>query len=275
MSEAAAARETTGAGRPPPVPPAGTAILAVFRLYWRRLARGHKPRLGLVAVALVVVGVSAIRYAAKDADATDVVKNGIDLGFFRFLVFLLPFLFTSGAIAEEVELRTFPFLTSRPVSRASIAMGKLGAGVAMSLLLLLPGALIVHLACFATDPTALVDGLPQTLRGVGALALLCVCYGAICMFWGALVVEAAGIVSALYLAFVEFLFSFVPGICGLVSANYHARQIAGLPKGTLMPDYAIEVSVTTHIAVVSGVAVAFIVLMALVVQVSEYRFGKA
>ncbi len=260
---------------PPPVPSLPAAVAAVFRLQWRRLVRGKKLRLGIVSVVLVLSAVLAARWATPNAKPTDVVQMGILWGFFRLLAFLVPFLFTAGAIAEDVESRTFAYLAVRPVGRFALTAGKYMAGTAMAVALLVVGLVVLHVGAFLTTPTPMIDQLSHTARAAGALSLLAAFYGALCMFWGAAVPEAAGIVSALYLAAIEFAFAFLPSVFRFISMNYLAQQIAGLPKGGILPQSVPEVPVWAAIVAVAAMALVFLSLAALVVQLSEYRYGKA
>jgi len=196
----------------PPAPSLGAGTAAVWRLQHKRLVRGKKLRLGAVAIVLVLIAVIVARYAQDTVDAPAVMSAGIRLGFFTLLVYLIPFLVTSGAIAEEVESRTFAYLSSRPITRMSITLGKYMAGVSAALALLIGGLLIMHIGVFLTEPSGMIDELPSTLRAAGAIGLLTLVYGAVCTFWGAVATEAAGIVSALWLAIVEFTFGLLPGI---------------------------------------------------------------
>lgn len=260
---------------PPPAPSLGAGIAAVFRLQWTRLVRGKKLRLGGIAVALVVLAVIAARYAQDTAASPEVMRAGIKLGFFTMLVFLVPFLLTSGAIAEEVESRTLAYLSSRPVTRFAITMGKYLAGAGASVALLVGGLLLMHVGTFLTEPGPMVDELPTTLRAAGSITLLTLLYAAICTFWGSVATEAAGIVSALYLAIVEFAFGWLPGIFRFVSMNYLATQLAGLPKAGLAPQLVPDVAVWVPVAAIVPMTALFLLLAWLVVSTSEYRFGKA
>lgn len=260
---------------PPPVPPLGSGIAAVLRLQWKRLVRGKKLRLGAVAVGLVIAAVVTARYAQDTAEPPEVMRAGIRLGFFTMLVYLVPFLLTSGAVAEEVESRTFAYLSSRPVTRLAMTLGKYLAGVAAAAALLLGGLLLMHAAVFLVTPGPMIDELPTTLRAGASVALLTLLYGAICMFWGAVATEAAGIVSALYLAVVEFALGLMPGVFRFVSMNYFAQQLAGLPKAGVRPDLVPDVATWVPLAAMVPMTLLFLVLAAVVVGTSEYRFGKA
>lgn len=260
------------APRPPDL---ATATMSMFRLSWTRLVRGRKLRLGIAATLLVVVIAIAARYAREDAHGADVLEASLRLGFFGLLVYLLPFLFCSGAIAEEVEGRTFPFLALRPAGRASIALGKYLAGSAMSILLLGSGILVLHIGAYATESTQMIDQLGDTLRAIGAISLLALCYCAICLFWGSLVTEAGGLMSTLHLAAIEFGFSWLPSFLRFGSMNYLSAQLAGLPKGGFFPDWVPDIELWICGLVVSVVTLLFLGLASLVIGRSEMGFGKA
>ncbi len=259
----------------PSVPSLGVGIAAVFRLQLLRIWRGNKLRLGIISTVMAIAAVGITRYTSDTVVPSEAMEKGFTWGFFRMLVFLLPFLFTSGAIAEEVENRTFPFLTARPVGRFAITTGKFAAGTLLSIGLLIIGAVLLHVIIYAATPTALFEQAAQTTKVTGALVLVAIFYCAVCTMWGALVPEAAGIVAALYLAVVEFGGSLMPGVFRVVSMNFHAQEVAGMPKTGLMSTYAPDISPAIGSALIAFVTVASLTIAAIVVQVSEYRFSKA
>lgn len=257
------------------VPGFGTAVAAHARLGFVRTVRGRKLRLGAVATGLVVVAAVASRYLADEAEPADVVKTAVRLGFFWMLAFLLPFLFASGAVAEEVENRTLTFLATRPSGRLALTVGKLLVAWTFSAGLLVGGVLLLHVGAYATAPSDMVDEIGDTMRYAGALALLAACYSAICLFWGALVVEASGLVSTLHLASLEFVFGFLPGVARFASMNYFAQELAGLPRGGFGSDWVPDLSLGVCAAVVVAVTLCFVALASVVVETSEVGFGRA
>jgi ABC-type transport system involved in multi-copper enzyme maturation permease subunit len=262
----------------PPVPSFGHSVAVTTRLQLKRFSRGKKLRLAVVALVLVVAGIVTARYLGDNPDAETVgtaVQNGLDRGFLRLLVYLLPFLFASGVIAEEVEGRTLGYLTVRPVSRWALGAGKYLASITLAVPLLAIGVLLVHLACFATLPGPLVDELPKTLRVMGAVSLLACCYAAFCMLWGAIAVEAAGIVATLHLAVLEFGMSLVPGPIRLLSMNYIASQLAGFKVTGLFAEMTPAVPALTAGLVLGAVTLVFFGFSLLAVATSEFRFSKA
>lgn len=252
-----------------------SATMSMFRLSWTRLVRGRKLRLGLAATLLVVSIAIAARYAREDAEGADVFEAALRIGFFGLLVYLLPFLFCSGAVAEEVEGRTFPFLALRPSGRASIALGKYLAGSAMSIALLGGGLLVLHVGAYATEATAMIDQLGDTLRAIGGISLLALCYSGICLFWGSLVTEAGGLMSTLHLAALEFGVSWFWGFARLGSMNYLATQLAGMPKGGFLAETVPDVEPWVCAVVISSVTLVFVALASFVIGRSEMGYGKA
>jgi len=262
----------------PAVPSFGHSVATTARLQIKRFTRGKKLWLAIIALVLVVAGIVTARYLGNNVDAEQAgksVTSGLRAGFMGLLVYLLPFLMASGVIAEEVEGRTLSFLVARPVSRWALGAGKYLASIALAVPLLAIGILVVHLACFAPFPSALVDQLPSTLRVMGACSLLACCYAAFCMLWGAVAVEAAGIVATLHLAVIEFGMSLVPGPFRLISMNYIASQLAGFEKGGLWPDSTPEVPVLAAGITLGAVTLVFFGLSLLAVATSEFRFSKA
>ncbi|MBK8172170.1 MAG: hypothetical protein IPK60_17755 [Sandaracinaceae bacterium] len=260
----------------PPVPSFFASTANVFRFQLLRIVRGRKLRFGVIAVLLVVIGTAVARFTGGAAHPEQVFETGVRTGFMHMLVYLLPFLFISGTIAEEVESRTFTFIALRPTGRFALTTGKYGAGVAVATALITAGLVLLFLCCFITTPALLGEHIKEFLRVLLACLLLVWAYGAMCMMWGALAVEAAGIVSALYLGVVEFAFSYVP-LLKFISMNHYATAIAGYHDDVSEMLQRLELDVPAALCVVIIVVVTalFYGLAALVVSASEYRTSKA
>jgi hypothetical protein len=258
-----------------PAPGLGHGVAAVFRLQWKRLVRGRKVRLAVVSVALVVVAAAGVRHLGAEADPVQVMEATGQWGFFSLLVFLVPFLFHAGAVAEEVEARTFTYLTGRPAGRLAIALGKYLAGVSLALAVLLGGLLLTHVAVFAPEPEALVRELSSTARMAGALSLLALFYSGVCLFWGAAVPQAAGIVATLHLACVEFVLTWAPGVLRLVSMNHMARALADLELGGLMVEHVPAVGPVAAALVLTVLSAGALLAAIMAITMSEYRTAQA
>lgn len=262
-------------GKTLPVPDLATSVLAVFRLNFKRMLRGRKLRFALVALVLVVGATLTARYVVDPEDPHLLVEDAIRVGFFGLLAYLLPFLFNSGAIAEEVETRTLPYLLLRPTGRFGLTLGKYLSGATLAFALLAGGVLLLHAGAYVTEPSAMIDNIDDTLRMIGALGLLTLCYSAICLFWGALITEASGLMSTLHLGAIEFALGMMPFAIRFVSMNYWATQIAGLPKGGFLSDTVPDVETWIAVVVVTSVTLLFLGGATLVVRTSQFGFGKA
>ena len=250
-------------------------IASITRMSLVRAIRGKKLRLGLAAIILVLAASAAAAYSG-DGDKAEIFDACVFWGFFHLLAFLLPFLFSSGAIAEEVEGRTLSFLTMRPVGRFSVVVGKYLAATALSAGLIGAGMLILHGIVYATDPTMLVEKLTATLRLGGSLVYLSACYCAICMLWGALIVEASGLMAILHLAVIEVGFAKLPGAVRFISMGYLARLLGGMGvEEGILADTVPEIPLWASAAPIGFELLGAIALAAFVVQVSEFRFSKA
>ena len=280
MSESDKSPSIDAIGRPPAAPAFFASIFAVARLQLRRMFRGKKIRLAITAAVVLLAATGAARYAPADSVVgssetlvAGAFESGTRWGIFGLLVFLAPFLFLAGAISEEVEGRTLPFLTARPVDRFALTFGKYLAGTAMVLLVLLPSELVLYVLAFAATPGAFGEHLGELATTLGALTLLGSTYSALCLFWGALVPEAGGVLSVLYLGVVEFLGGMLPGAFRVVSMRYLAGEIAGLERGGMFPESAPEISAVIGGAGMLLVLLFFLGMTGVVVRVNEYRFG--
>jgi ABC-type transport system involved in multi-copper enzyme maturation permease subunit len=261
----------------PPIPSFGASVGTIFQLHLRRTLRGNRVWIGAAAVLLIDIAIVLTRYLvdAEEIEPTKVVQGGISLGYFTLLAYLVPFLLASGAISEEVESRTYAYLSSRPVARSAITLGKYLASVALAAGLLVAGLVVLHLTAFITDPTPMVDEAGATARAMGGLIMLVFLYGAICMFWGSAAPDAAGLVSGLWLAILEFGLSLLPGVFRFGSMNYWATQIAGLPKGGMLPDTVPETDLWIAFVAIGIETLIFLALATVTVATSEFRYGKA
>jgi len=252
----------------PPVPSLGASIGIHARLQALRLMRGAKLKLALAATVPMV---AAVGIAANFGDdPLDTLRNGYRLALFGLLGYLLPFLFASGAISEEVESRTFTYLASRPASRLGMVFGKWLTGVAFSAALLSGAAIIMHVSALASSPTLFVDELGMLGRTVGALTLLSAGYCALTMFFGALLPSAAGLVGGLYLAIIEFIMGLLgPGYLPLLTLHHHTLLLSGAS-----PDLEPVVQLSVAAALVLAFTLIWIGLAALAVVPREFREGS-
>ena len=266
------------------------ATSSIARLTFLRTVRGRKLWVAGLAALVVIAFPALVALSQSEPDrealheaVKDAVHGGIDWGIFRLLAFLLPILFTSGTIGEEVEGRTLHFLAMRPLPRASIALGKYLVGTGVALAVLWAALILLHVVGYAATPTLMIDELAYTARAGGAASFLCVTYCAVCLFWGTLVPEAGGMLSIVWLGFMEWLGMLMPGVFRFGSAAHFARELGGVERAGLdvielmgrelvrVPDVELWICAT----VVGVEWILFLGFALLIMHTAQLRFGKA
>lgn len=260
---------TRAAAAPSPL----RALGSVFRFQLARFLAGRKLRLAFLAAALVLFIAAISRYALS-ADGVEALQGAYGWGFFRLLVLLVPFLMTSDLIGEEVEARTFTYLTLRPISRGALLLGKYLAATCLSAAIVIGALLLTHLSCLIADGQALISELMPTVTVAGLSLLLCLAYCAICIFWGALAPEASTMISAIHLVLFELGLSFAPSFLRWGSMSYLAQQIADLPKAGMLAESAPDVSTFVGLIVIVLLSGFLLLFAVLTLRASEYRLGK-
>jgi len=267
----------------PAVPGFGSSTASMIRLSMLRTLRGRKLRVAAVATFVIILFPAVIALVSDEGEPVDIVTGGIDWGFYRLLVFLLPLLFTSGAVGEEVEARTLHFLAMRPLPRASIALGKYVVGIAAALAILWVGLILLHVVGYAATPSLMIDQLGATARAGGAASFLLLTYCAIALFWGTLVPEAGGMLTVVWLGFVEWFGMLLPGVLRFASMSHFARELGGMERAgwdpvELLGQTVVSVpDVELYIcALVVGIEwLLFLGFALLIMQTAQLRFGKA
>lgn len=252
-------------------PSFGGAALATAALEWRRLLRGHRATLSMVAAGLVTVVVLVSMF---DGDTTPraAFENSFNMAFLRFLDLLLAFLCSAQAIAEEVEARTVGYVLVRPAPRGAIVVGKLMAsyGLVLAVLSACFVALLVGGAVASSGGESVV---PIVARAYGAVALHTLTVCTVCLTCGAIMPEAAGVLAILYLGVFEFALSFVPWAFRLFSPVHHASVLAGV--SAVLESSVPEVPTAASAVVLVTITLASLVLAMFVVGRREYRYASA
>ena len=241
---------------------------ALLQLEWLKLRRSRSPRVAAGAVLLTILATLAARYAGGSG-AEDALGAGLDAGFGHLLVYVLPFALASGAISEEVSERTLIYLTSRPVARPLLVIGKWGVAAAVSAGLLCIGCLLLHVGASVTDMGAMFDSLPTTLRVAASLCMLCAYLCGACLFYSALAPGAASILSALHMAG-DLALSLAPGRMRLLSPSFHAQELAGFSRHGVWSEQVPTLGAAVHVGVLVVVCCVAVGAAAVTMQQMEY-----
>lgn len=192
------------------------AAKVLARLAWLRLIRGRTLYvtgvLAVVPIVLAAIARGEPKKAAWEASLEAVLRFVIPLG---------AAIHVSGAVGDELEQKTFTYLWSRPIPRASVIAGRL----AVMTPLIFGVAAAATLASFLVAGGATgADDLMAGLAGAGASALGCSLFA---VGGGALFPRQPMLFTmGVFLTVEQFLFA-IPAAKHL-SIVSHTRVIAGL-----------------------------------------------
>ena len=232
----------------------GTGV--VFSLQLTRFFRGARLKIALAVLGVVVLGIAAVFHAkaaggaaANTGDSASALATSLatwtsatEFAVMSLLVFVLPFMFGTGLIAEEVSGRTLPFLFVRPVGRARVLLGKYLGAAALTVPLLFLTTAALYVSCLLPAGEGGGEGAAVMFRTAGAAALLALYYCAVCLFWSTVLPAEANVITAIHFAILEFGLGKAPGFLRYGSANYLGRIVAGFApeagSGEVLPAWA-------------------------------------
>lgn len=227
----AAPAERPTAPAPAELPTTATAVRSIAALTWRRLLRGRT--LWVAAfIALVPVAFGAV---LRSQD----MRRGLsdDLLTFQLLVLaVLPPMFLSSSIGEEIEDRTITYLWSRPIARWAVVVGKL--------LALAPIAIVLVVVSWHLGCTLGLEAAPPP-RTHAALAAGGVAVSAIATGIAVLMPRHGMAMTIGYMLF-DFWIGLMPASIQNFSVAYHVGSISfPVPEGTDVPTSAIWLAVVS------------------------------
>lgn len=202
-----------------------------WRLAWSRSRRRLVLLMHLMPVALAALIAALHAAGVVTTLGSDALAALVSTVFVQILVVVVPLVFGTGLVAQDAEARTLVYLLVRPLSRASLLLGKFcGAWAAATLLLwmslALTAAVLLSVDGFA-DLQAWMALLP---RIAGVLALGAWAYGALFALVGLVFARPALVGLALAFGW-ETAIPFLPGSLRLFTVRHHLS--AFLPTGVL------------------------------------------
>lgn len=156
--------------------------------------------------------------------------------FVRFSVPVLGVFYGTALIADEVEDKTITYLFTRPISRASVLLGKYFAYLACTVLVVLPSVIVVWLLVVPTTHN-LGATFPDLLKDLGLLALGLAVYGALFAFIGT-AIRRPLLVGLLYIFGWETAVMALPGYLKRFSVAYYLQ---GLVPHAMPSDSAVSI----------------------------------
>jgi len=124
-------------------------ILRVFSFYFYLAKKSTRTRIFLLlssAAVLMSLVIRVYRLAGNWTESGQVIfQNFLMVFFLQFLIVLLALFYGTSTVVEELENRTLPYLTARPVARAAIIIGKFLGYLTLTTILLFFSILLSYL----------------------------------------------------------------------------------------------------------------------------------
>ncbi len=191
-----------------------------------------------VFMALVVAApmVLALAYRIFHASLGDMRVEGRAVGgttlfgmtiwllYLRFIVPILGVFYGTSLVADEVDDKTITYLFVRPISRASILLGKYLAYLVSTVLVVLPSVMVVYFLATPFDARVIAQTFPALARDLGLLGIGLAVYGAVFAFIGAWLGHP--LIFGLVFAFGwEQLALFIPGYLRRFTVMYYLQAL--------------------------------------------------
>ncbi len=245
------------------------AVRLITVMAVRRARRGRVVWMAMVMLALAVV--AALITLATDYGGIAFFKSTLEL-FVRYLTPFIMALLASQAVAEEVQGKTITYLFSRPMPRWVLPLGKYLSSLVIAVPLLCVALTLVYVIGLLGYPDEIAAELPALARGLAAVCLGAVLFGAVSTAFGTMITGYPFVVNLIFLLVVEGGLALVPGWTKIVAMTVHLRAVAGIytaeqtltisdPELTMMVSAPVVLAMT---AVWIGFAVGW-------VSASEYR----
>ena len=213
-----------------------SAVRSIFGFFWFIGRKARRTRVLALLCALPILAALIIQSqkwfsGAIRMDGLKIFSDIIMAFYLQFIVLILSLFFGTSVVSEEVEGKTLPFLTTRPVSKPAIILGKYGASLALSSLLI-AGGVIGSFVLLASDRLGSPAAWGTLGRNLGVLLLGLVVYMAVFTFAGTFLKKS--ILFGLFFSFGwENVVQYFPGSTQKFTIIHYLKSI-------LRPDVAPE-----------------------------------
>ena len=164
------------------------SVKSLFSFFFLLGRKVRRTKVFYVICLLPVVIAAIVRFSQVFVNRPDIngmfIFSNIIMAFYlQFLILILALFFGTSVCSEELEGKTLTYLTTRPVAKSAIILGKYGAYMLLLILMVTVGVLASFLILNIDN---LQDGSAYRIlfRDLGVLILGLVCYSAFFTFIG-------------------------------------------------------------------------------------------
>lgn len=197
----------------------------------------------LVRLATGTDGETLLRINGERSGGTALFGLMIWLLYIRFTVPALGLFYGTALIADEVEDKTITYLFSRPISRASVLLGKYFAFLACTTLLVLPSVVLVYFLVVPIGGGSIGEAFPALMADLGTLVAGLITYGAL-FAWVGSRMNRPLVVGLLFAFGWEPVVLLFPGYASRLTVSYYLQALVphSMPIETTMS----LITVTVH-----------------------------
>lgn len=252
------------------------AIGVIFRLTFNQIIWNKRTIFfSLVVLIPVVIGIFYRTSEKTPFLYYEFLANFVNVVFLHFLSLLLSLFYGTAVIGDEIDNKTITYLYMRPVAKYCMILGKYGAFLSGSSLLLLPSILFTYLLIASKQgwSNMLFDsGLLFKYTWVLFLALLA--YGSIFLLFGTLFKRS--VLFGMMFAFGwETVMSKLPGNIKQLTIMHYLISL--FPRDHISQDAMFKnaTSLETSLTTILGLALVCLGLSIFVIYRKEYKFDSA
>lgn len=231
--------------------------------------------LGLIPVALAV----AVRIAmvGRPEEIMTFFNDTLMTFFLQFYIVIVALFFGTSICGEEVEGKTLPYISTKPVPRSAIIAGKFGASFLLQSIMVAVG-LTLSFGIMNAE-RVFSAGMPQLfLRSVAALLLGVAAYTALFAFLGTLLKRSI-IIGLIFGLGWENVIQYFPGSTQKLSVAHYLKSLlpyhaAGGGKYSFLLYRLEPTSAALSVLTLVLITAVFLAAACLVFSVREYRFDE-
>ena len=196
-----------------------------WMLSWRRRRQRGTLLVGLLPVLFAILIIVLKWVGLVPVLAVDILPTLFAVGYIPVLLVLIPLLLGTNLIAREAEANTLAFLLVRPLSRASLLLGKFLGAWAVATVLLASSLILCTFLLLLSDGFLDAGRVLKVLPAeIFALSVGAFCYVALFTLVG-LVASRPALVG-LFVAFVwENAIPWLPGMIQNFTVRYHLMAV--------------------------------------------------
>lgn len=202
----------------------GTKLL---KLDLSRKIRSRKTLI-LFLIQLIPALVAAVTLVWGDLEGYQVFEDTVQNVYLPLLLPLAALFLGGPTIVDEVEAQTITFLTLRPLSRATLLLGKLVASIAIAVAITVGPVLVFFGVCALGATGGLGEGLGLLGSGVGAVAVGAVTYTTIFALLGVLFASTL-LPGIVYYVVFELIIAALP-LVEFLSVKFHLYTLGGFER---------------------------------------------